>query len=391
MSIWRVAKRELRRIVAKPRYLLLLTVGIAFVFIFFATLTREGQPQNLPVAVVDMDGTYLSRRVCHEIDATQGVSVVAVYNNHTQARRAMQRGEIFAFYEIPKGTYNEVIQFHAPHFGLYSNPCYLLAGTLSYKQLATMGMLAAGAVQREVFRKKGFDEEQIMGLIMPVEFDTHLIGNPWANYGIYLMTTLVPAVIAFIVLLHTIYLIGREREERTIHSMMLKAGNNAVKALVGKLLPYSVWYSLLALLANLIMFGFMHFPLYGSWLLMMLNTILLILASQCAGVFIAGSIPDAPISMGVGAVYGALCFSLSGFSFPIEAMPRIFTGISWLYPIRHYYLNYSNIAIHSNGMEHCWPNFCALLAFGLLFLIGAAILNRQYKTTMLQQGKETVA
>ena len=375
----RVIHRELWRIRKSPRHVVLLTLGITVTFLFFATNMREGQPENLPVAVVDMDGSYLSRRICHEIDATQGVHVVAVYSNHTEARKAMQRGEIFAFYEIPQGTYNRVLQFQAPHFGLYSNPAYLLAGTLSYKQLATMGMLAAGAVQREVLRKKGYDEEQTMGLIMPVEFDTHLVGNPMANYQVYLMTTLIPAVIAFVVLLHTIYLIGREWEERTVRSLMLKAGGDPLKALAGKMLPYSVHYILLLLLANLIMFGPMHFPLEGSWLAMVLASVLLVLAAQSAGVFIGGCLGDPPFAMGVGAVYSALCFSLSGFSFPVEAMPRVFNGISWLYPIRHYYKIYSDAAIFGGGPEHCWPHICALVAFGLLALVGMYMFGHRYR------------
>ena len=375
----RVINRELRRIVRKPRYVILLTLGIAFTFLFFATMMKEGQPENLPVAVVDEDGSYMSRRVCHEINATQGVKVVAVYNNHLEARQAMQRGEIFAFYEIPAGTYNELLQFHAPHFGLYSNPAYLLAGTLSYKQLATMGMLAAGAVQREVLRKKGYDEEQIMGLIMPVEFDTHLVGNPCANYQVYLMTTLIPAVIAFICLLHTIYLIGREREEHTIRELMRKAGGNGLHAIAGKMVPYTVHYSLLLLIANFLMFGPMHFPLEGSWWIMVLASVLLIVAAQGVGVFIGGCLPDASFSMGVGAVYGALCFSLSGFSFPVEAMPRLFYGLSWLYPIRHYYRIYSDTAIFGSGFEHSWPYFCALVAFGVLALIGIWMFEKQYE------------
>ena len=375
----RVIKRELRRIWLQPRYVIILTLGIGFAFLFFATMMREGQPEKLPVAVVDMDGSYLSRRICHELEATLGVSVTAVYDNHTEARRAMQRGEIFAFYEIPAGTYNELLQFHAPHFGLYTNTAYLLAGSLSYRQLATLGMLAAGAVQREVLRKKGYDEEQIMGLIQPVEFDTHPIGNPWANYRIYLMTTIIPAIIAFIVLLHTVYLIGREWQERTVRSWMRKTGGNTVSALAGKLLPYTFHYSLLALVANLVMFGPMHFPMAGSWPLLMLFTVLLIAAAQCAGVFIAGCVGDPAMSMGVTAVYGALSFSLSGFSFPVEAMPRVLEGISWLYPIRHYYLAYRDIAVFGNGLEHAWPHLCALVAFGVLFLVGAAFMGRHYR------------
>lgn len=376
-SVFRVLRRELRRIWHNPRYLIIMTLGIVFTFVFFATVTKEGQPKKLSVAVVDMDGSYLSRRICHEINATQGVSVKAVYNNHGEARKAMQRGEIFAFYEIPQGTYNDLLQFRSPHFVLYVNSAYMLAGTLSYKQLATMGMLATGAVQREVYRKKGYSDDEIMGLIQPVEYDTRNIGNPWINYGNYLMTTLIPAVIAFIVLMHTSYVISRERQERTLRNWLRRAKGNALYALIGKMLPYTVWYSFLCLLANLVMFGFMGFPLEGSWMLMVVNSILLVVAAQCAGCFIAGCIPDPPLAMGISAIYSAMSFSLSGFSFPVENMPTFFYSFSWLYPIRHYYLNFCDIAIFGNGFSHCWPRFCALLAFGVLTIAGAFMLRWQ--------------
>ena len=97
--IYRTFHREVRRIKGEPRYTLLLTLGVIISFVFFATVTDEGQPKRLPVGVVDMDGSYLSRRICHELDATPGVKVHEVYTNHLDARRDMQRGKIFAFYE----------------------------------------------------------------------------------------------------------------------------------------------------------------------------------------------------------------------------------------------------------------------------------------------------
>jgi len=380
----RVFQRECRRVINQPSYLVILTLGAVLTFVIFASMTSAGQPQRLPVGVVDLDGSYLSRRICHELDATSGVQVHAVYNNHLEARRAMQRGEIFAFYEIPKGTYNQVLQFKAPKFVLYNNSAYLLAGTLCYKQLATMGMLATGAVQREVLRKKGFDEDQIMGLIQPVAFETHNISNPWINYGIYLMTTLIPAVMAFIALMHTAFAISTERRQKSVKRWMQKAGGNSLYALLGKMLPYTLWYTLLALIANVIMFGFMGFPMEGSWGLMVLSTVLLIFGAQCAGAFIASCINEPALAMSVCTLYSAMSFSLSGFSYPIESMPPLFQSFCWLYPIRHYFLNYREIAIYGNGFGYCWPHFCALLAFGLLLLLGAAMLNWQTRKNTAQ-------
>lgn len=383
-SILRVFQRECRRVINQPRYLVILTLGAVLTFIIFATMTGEGQPQRLPVGVVDLDGSYLSRRICHELDATSGVQVHAVSNSHIEARRAMQRGELFAFYEIPKGTYNEVLQFKAPRMVLYTNQAYLLAGTLSYKQLATMGMLATGAVQREVLRKKGFTEDQIMGLIQPVAFETHNISNPWINYGIYLMTTLIPAVFAFIALMHTGYAISTERRQKSIKRWMQKARGNSLYAVLGKMLPYTLWYSLLALIANLVMFGFMGFPMEGSWLLMVLSTILLIFSAQCAGAFISCCLNDPSLAMSVCTLYSAMSFSLSGFSYPIESMPLFFQAFCLLYPIRHYFLNYREVAIYGNGFDQCWPQFCAFLAFGILLLLGAWMLHWQTRKNTAQ-------
>ena len=358
MRLGRVINRELRRIAYRPRYLIILTLGIILAFTIFATMTSEGQPKNLPIAVVDMDGTYLSRRVCHEINATSGVQVYAVYNNHSEARKAMQQGKIFAFYE---------------------NSAYMLAGTLSYKQLATMGMIAGAAVQREIYRKKGYGDDQIMGLIQPVEFDTRNIGNAEINYGSYMMTTLMPALIAFLTVLHTIYVIARERQERSLRSWLNKANGNALIALIGKAIPYTVWYILLCLIVNLIMFGPMGFLMEGSWMLMVLNTIMLIVAAQCAGLFIGACITDAPLAMSIGAIYSAMSFTFSGFSFPIEAMPKAYEVASWLYPIRQYFLNYTDIALFGNGFEHCWKHFAILLLFLLMPIAGAPLLAWQYK------------
>ena len=377
--MWRVVNRELRRIWHSPRYLAILTLAAVLSFVFFATMTQEGQPQKLHVGVVDLDHSYLSRRLCHELEATQGVSVAAVYDNHTEARMAMQRGEIFAFYEIPAGTYNELLQFHAPRFILYTNQSYLLAGSLNYRQLATMGKLAAGAVQREVLRKKGYKDDAIMGLIQPVALETHAVGNTKASYCIYLMTTLIPGILALLALLHTAYVIGRERQERTVKSWMRKAGGDALKAMWGKALPYTCYYSMLLLLANVIMYGPMGMPLEGSWLLLALHSVLLIVAGQSAAMFLMGCVPDPSVAMSLTSAYATLSFTMCGFSFPVDAMPLPMQSFSLMFPLRHYFLAMRDIAFFGNGFDICWPQTAMLTAFWLLSLIGAAMLNRQYE------------
>ena len=372
-----VLQRELTRIMAHPRYLIFATLGIAFSYVFFLTLMRDGQPQKLPIAIVDEDGSYLSRRLCHEIEATQGVHVARVYNSQEEARAAMQRQEIYAFLHIPHGTYNSVLAFKAPHIVLYANNAYLLSGTLSYKQLMTICNLAAGAVQREVLRKKGMGEEQIMGLIMPIEIDAHLVGNPMANYQSYLLTTILPGILGLMVILLTVFSIGIESREGTDREWLATAGNRMGVAMVGKLLPYACWFAVLQLVGNLVLFGFCHFPMQGSYLTLAVCSILFVLAMMSAGVFFYGLIPQVTNAVCVSAFYGILAFSLSGFTYPVSGMARPLQALSVLFPLRQNYLVYVNEALLGLPLANSYVHLCILALFLLLPLLTNSRIKKQ--------------
>ena len=369
-------RRELGMIKDSPRYLIWLTTGILFSYAFFLTFMWEGQPENLPIAVVDQDGSYLSRRLCHEIDATQGVDVVAIYNSHSEAREAMQRQEIFAFLEIPAGTYSEVLDFKTPHLALYSNNAYLLAGTLSYKTLSTIGKLTSAAVQREVMRKKGCSDEQIMAMIQPIEIDAHLISNPWGSYLPYVLTTMLPGIIGVMALLFTVYLVTNEFKTGSAESWLSAANGDMLTALSGKLLPYTFWFALLGVVGNIVMFGGCHFYCVGSFFVLSMAVLIFVLAMQSMGIFLAGLIPEQHLAVSVAAIYGMLSFSMAGFSYPVVSMPPALQAVSRLFPLRHYYLTYADVAMFGATASQYLFHFCALGLFLIAGFAGGLLLNR---------------
>ena len=293
----KVIFRELGRLRRRPRYLIVVTLGIVFSYVFFITLMYDGQPQKLPVAVVDHDASYLSRRLCQELNATQGVKVVAVYDNHMQARKAIQRQDIYAFIEISEGTYANLLDFKTPHLALYTSNTYLLPGQLSYRSLATICRLASGAVHREILRKQGVDDQAITYAIQPIAIDAHYISNPTANYQPYVLTTVLPGIIGLMAVIFTLYIIGEEQHLSTARHWIKVAQGNIMAALAGKLLPYFLYFSLLTIIGNLILFGPLHYTLQGSFLALSLLSILYIAALQAVAVFIAALVPDMHLSI----------------------------------------------------------------------------------------------
>ena len=369
MNFWQnigaVVRRELRIMRNRPIYLLGSVVTVAFCAIFFLTFLKQGLPHDLPIGIVDLDNSSLSRNFSRQLDATQ-LGKVLKYDSFAQAREDMQSGKITAVCVIPAGMYADVQASRRPTFTYYLNGLYFVGGALSYKNILTMINLADGAVQREVLRAKGVNEDAIMGRIQPVNVDVHQIGNQYTNYGYYLTNIFLPGVLALTVVIILIYSLGAELKYGTSRHLLSTAGGSMYNALFGKLVVYTTLFSVIGLILILLMYDWMHFPIKGSIWNMFLAIVLLVLASESVAIFIIGLLPIPRLALSIGALYSVLAFSMSGFTLPVETMPPYIQGLAEAFPLRHYFLFYSREVIFGTGFAGWWQEVIHLLIF--LFL-----------------------
>lgn len=369
MNFWQhigaVVRRELRIMRNRPIYLLGSVVTVAFCAIFFLTFLKQGLPHDLPIGIVDLDNSSLSRNFSRQLDATQ-LGKVLKYDSFAQAREDMQSGKITAVCVIPAGMYADVQASRRPTFTYYLNGLYFVGGALSYKNILTMINLADGAVQREVLRAKGVNEDAIMGRIQPVNVDVHQIGNQFTNYGYYLTNIFLPGVLALTVVIILIYSLGAELKYGTSRHLLSTAGGSMYNALFGKLVVYTILFSVIGLILILLMYDWMHFPINGSIWNMFLAIVLLVLASESVAIFIIGLLPIPRLALSIGALYSVLAFSMSGFTLPVETMPPYIQGLAEAFPLRHYFLFYSREVIFGTGFAGWWQEVIHLLIFLLL-------------------------
>lgn len=369
MNFWQhigaVVRRELRIMRNRPIYLLGSVVTVAFCAIFFLTFLKQGLPHDLPIGIVDLDNSSLSRNFSRQLDATQ-LGKVLKYDSFAEAREDMQSGKITAVCVIPAGMYADVQASRRPTFTYYLNGLYFVGGALSYKNILTMINLADGAVQREVLRAKGVNEDAIMGRIQPVNVDVHQIGNQYTNYGYYLTNIFLPGVLALTVVIILIYSLGAELKYGTSRHLLNTAGGSMYNALFGKLVVYTTLFSVIGLILILLMYDWMHFPINGSIWNMFLAIVLLVLASESVAIFIIGLLPIPRLALSIGALYSVLAFSMSGFTLPVETMPPYIQGLAEAFPLRHYFLFYSREVIFGTGFAGWWQEVIHLLIFLLL-------------------------
>ena len=372
-----VARRELRIIRQRPIYLLGSVGVIAFCAIFFLTFLKDGLPSDVPIGLVDYDYSSTSRNFCQQLDATQ-LGKVVHYDSFAAAREDMNRGKIAAVCVVPVGMNDDIQANRQPKITFYVNGLYFVSGALAWKDLLQMVNLTNGAVQRQAFRARGYNDTQIKGIIRPEDVDVHQIGNVGTNYNYYLSSVLLPGVLEMIVIIVLIYSLGAELKYGTSRHLLQTSGNSIVTALAGKLLVWTLTFSAIGLILILLLFHRLHFPLVGSIWNMFVGIFLMIFASEAIAIFILEMLPVPRLALSIGALYSVLGFSLSGFTLPIEAMPPYIQGLAAAFPLRHYYLFYVQEAIFGAGFAGWWKQVIYLLIFILLPLIGLVRLKKAY-------------
>lgn len=362
----RIAKREVFRLTSQPIYLFCMVIAPIFCFVFFSTLMEKGLPSNLPAGVVDLDNTATTRNIIRNLDAFQEIKIVAHYESVSQARKAIQRGEIYSFYYIPRGTTEKALANRQPKVSFYVNYSYLIAGSLLYKDQRTMSELASGAIGRATLYAKGATESQAMAFLQPIVIETHALNNPWLNYSVYLCNTLFPGLLMLLIFLTTVYALGTELKENTAGQLMKESGNSIVTALTGKLFPHTIVFFIIAVFYNVYLYGFLHYPCNSGVFPMLLAGLLLVLASQAFGVFLFGLFGSLRLALSAASLWGVISFSISGFTFPVMAMHPTLQALANLFPLRHYFLIYVDLALNGYPLIYAWHSVVALLIFMLL-------------------------
>ena len=364
--IWAIAKRESKILYVNRIYGFSMIVFPLLAMIFFTSLMDEGLPEDMPVGVVDLDNSSTSRALIRRLDAFQSSRVMAHYPSVAEARHAIQKNEIYAFLYIPKGTADKLLSSRRPQISYYYNMGSVMSGSLLMKDLKTISNLGSAAVGQATMRAKGYTAEQIQTFLQPIRVDLHQVANPWTNYNTYLSTVFVPGVMMLFMFLISAYSLGMELKFGRGKEWLALADNNIVVAILGKYLLQAVVFLTLIFFYEFYIYHVMHFPRLGSALDIILLSVLEVFASIGFGIFAFGLMPSLRMSMSICSLWAVLSFSLAGSAFPVMGMDAPIQALTWLFPLRHYYMLYQITVFNGFPLIDAWFHLVALVAFTLL-------------------------
>ena len=376
-ALLNVFRRELRRMTSRRIYFASCIVLPLFSLVFMATIFGHGQMENLPVGVVDAEQTSLSRSIVRMVDATPELQVTKQYANETEARKAIQRKEIYGYLLIPSGIKSLCYYYH--------NAMLSVGGELHSTFETILKQVSVTPIVTEAV---GLGESQtnITSFLIPVSEEEMVSYNPNRNYAIYLSQPFFFVFLQVLLLLVTTYALGSESKFGTSDEWLQMAKGNIGIAVIGKLLPYTFIFMVMGVLANVVFFNWMKMPLPCSLWVMNGITILFILATQALALLLYAIFPVLSLIISVVSMIGSLGATLSGVTFPVNFMDTPVYWTSFLFPIRHFVEVVQSLLYLEGSFSNYWTNLVVLL----LFILSPILLLPRLKRALLTHRYETL-
>jgi ABC-2 type transport system permease protein len=361
-----IIKRTVLEIVRKPVYWIGLFILPLFMALMLVNLMENGLPTRIPVGIVDMDHTQLSRDVTQNLNGLQMVSVAEACESFTAARHKMQRGDIYGYFLIPQNFERDLLSGRTPTVSFYTNMTYYVPASLLYKNFKLTAVYTKAGVVKTILSSAGMPGSEIQGMLVPITVATRPLNNPQLNYGIYLSNSFLPCAIQLMIFLITCYLLGQEIKYGTSVRTLRDAGGSVVKAVAARLLPTTVVWLVIMFAVVSLLYRWAGFPMNGSWGWLLLSEFLFVLAAQGFALFIFCVVPNLRLSLSMCALVGVLSFSLGAFSFPLESMYGSIGIFSYILPVRYNFLIYIDQALNGIDIYYSRYWFVAYFIFILL-------------------------
>lgn len=374
-----VLKRELDRMVSRRIYFAACIILPLFSIFFMATIFGNGQMENLPVGVVDGDNTATSREIIRMTEVVPTFRVTRHYANETAARADVQRKNIYGYLSIPPGFEAKVMDGKEIAVTYYYH--YALMSVGSEIHGAFQSLLKSLSVTPVVTRAiaLGVNQEEIQSFLLPVTTQNHPLFNPDMDYSVYLTHPFFFVFLQVLLLLVTTYAIGSEGKFHTSAGWLSAAGGSIWTAVTAKLLPYTIIFIAMSILANYVFFGIMHIPMDSGFWPLNLTSVLLVLATQALAVFLFSVFPALSIIISIVSMVGSLGATLSGVTFPVPHMFAPVYYVSFLFPVRHFVEIGQTLLYGNYGYAYMWVNVACLL----LFLLPPLLLLPHLKRSLI--------
>lgn len=379
-GLFAIVKRECKILVSRPLYLFTVVIFPLFALFFMTTIFGDGMIDSIPVGIVDEDESEMSRNIGRLCSAVPEISVIERFSNTAEARDALLSKEIYGYLIIPSNFQDDVMANRNTTLTLCYHYAFLSVGSEVMQGFLKALRIIAVTPLKETTDFLGINNETLETLASPISILSHPLYNPSLNYSAYLTFPYFWVLFQILILLNIAYSFGNDFNDKDkIRECLKISNNNFINLILGKLFPYVIIFSIIAIFANILMFNFMDFNLSSNVFMLIIICILFIMATCSVSIFLFSIYPNLPIIISFISMFGSLGATFAGVTFPVNAMYPIFEKLSLLFPIRHFIVITDYLRYESHTFNFYWQSVLILISFNILIIIATLLLKLRMK------------
>jgi len=362
-GFWLVFWREIGWLRRRPFLFGLTTIVPLAQMAFLAAIFSAGLATRLPIGVLDLDGSDLSRTIIRMVDATPSSAVAVRVGDLAEGRSLILSGKIHGLLMLPHDLQRDVFVGRRPEVVFFYNTQTLTTGNLVASGVNAALPSSAAGIRLSLRTAQGQPLEFARASLQPIPVQINALFNPTLNYVFFLLTALIPSILQVVMVTTASYSIGLDVETRHRLRILRRLGGGLWPAMAGKILPYTILFMLVLGLSDTLLFVVFGLPLRGqSWLLIIAG-LLFILSCQLLGGLLALVLKSTVSAVSIGTLVTAPAFGFMGIGFPRLGMNAFSYGWGALLPGTWYLTARVDQTVRGTPIDLSWKPVLVLLAF----------------------------
>ncbi len=372
VRIGAVARKELRHVSRDWRLLALVLIVPVLQLVLFA-YAISFDVRHLATVVVDQDRTSHSRDFGQALGASDLFTIIQVIDDPTSIDALFRTGRARVVVVIPAGFGAALDGGLQANVGAYVDGSQTTIARVSSAQVQAFVASYGRPIAMEWADRAGLDTASI-GLVQP---SVRTWYNPELSSAVFLVPGLVVVIVMIVTVQQTAVSLVREKEIGSDEQMRLSPLTPGEMTL-GKLLPWTgIAFVDMAMVTAVGGYGF-GVPLRGSVWVLALGGALFVACCLGLGLVISAIANSIEVANVVALMASFLpAFLLSGFAFPLEAMPQILQWLSWAFPARPMLILSRSVFLKGAGLTDVAPQLTVLAGYAAVVLLLAAVLSRR--------------
>ncbi|WP_458450835.1 ABC transporter permease [Fibrobacter sp.] len=377
--LWKVAFAEWKLFYTDPAAILLLVVaGVLYAF-YYPTPYIYQTVSKVPVAVVDLDNTAMSRDLIRMASAAQQIEVKSIYAEMNEAEAAMAREEIFGFMVIPENMEKDIRAKRPVSVNIFTHGAYVMLhgaiGTAFSTCALTVG--ATNKVKQIALGKK-VPSAKAIAMRDPIPISIQTMFNSSGSYSNYV----VPSVLVVILqqsLIIGICVLGGSRAHRRFRKKFRDSpveNETAEYRYFGRALAYFLHYCSFILFYHCIIYNLFDFPRRGELLPMMVFSLVFLASVINLGMVVSQVFLRRESSMQLFLYLSIPILFLANFSWPSYLMPQWMVSISYILPSTFAVPAWLSIEQMGADIYEVAPKLYQLAIQAVVYLVLGLILTR---------------